>query len=231
MNDFNMKKDNRGVAMMVCITIIAILMIFCFSLLAVSYNLYSSQNNAMQADKNAEAAKSLSMAIREELTAEKEDSESYLCKYLRYNIVAGHDVSANAVNGGTEDTWPYYDPEAQEESGHDKKAARRYFKLHKSDSASINGFPSNTELCIWWTQKAPEDEYEAEKIHLFVEVECRSGSQSYVICSEYELLEYELKDGKKSVFPAVSGQTKGVNHAGNRINTNYVWKWKYIGCE
>ncbi len=211
-----LKNDNRGVAMMVCITIIAILMIFCFSLLSVSYSLYSSQNNSMQADKNAEAAKSLSVALRDELTGVSEDS--FLCKYLRYNIVSGNDAVKN-VNG---ETWPHYDPDA---AGHDEACAKRYFTLHKSDAVSINGFPGSTEVCMWWTVPATSVN-SSKKTHLFVEVECRSGSQSYVVCSEYELMEFK----QTSTYPDVSMQG-GINPAKNYIDRDYVWRWKFIGSE
>ena len=214
------KIDDRGVAMMVCITIIAILMIFCFSLLAVSYNLYSSQNNSMQADKNAEAAKSLSMAIREELTADSEDS--LLCKYLRYNIITGFDTAKNPDK--VMPSWPDYKPGS---ANHEAADAKRYFKLNKSDSVSINGFPSNTEVCMWWT--APESE--EEKAHLFVEVECRSGSQSYVVCSEYELWQVGGKNNAiVSTYPTTSTQG-AINPAKNSIDRRYKWRWKFIGCE
>lgn len=211
------KTDNRGVAMMVCITIIAILMIFCFSLLSVCYSLYSSQNNSMQEDKNAEAAKSLDMSIREDLTSGSEDS--FLAKYLRYNIVSGNDALKNP--GG--ETWPHYDPDKDSNTW---EYAKRYFRLEKSDSASINGFPSSTSVCMWWTCPGTSVN-KSDYTHLFVEVECRSGSQSYVIRSEYELRE---KTGTISDYAEVTGQTD-VNPAGNLIDRRCVWIWKYLGSE
>ncbi len=194
--------------MMVCITIIAVLMIFCLSLLAVAYSLYSTQNNSMQEDKNAEAAKSLAMAIREELCAASE--ESNLCKYLRFNI---------AADGS--DCWPYYAPG---EDGHGADAARRYFNLKKSDSVSINGIPSSSSICMWWT-KADESDPGAS-VHLFVEVECLSGSQSYVIRSEYEL----VKISGKSIYNKISTQPS-INPAMNEIDKNVIWRWRLVESE
>ena len=208
-----LKLNNRGVAMMVCITIIAILMVFCFSLLAVSYSLYTSENNSMQEEKNAEAAKSLDMALREEITADSEDS--FLCKYLRYNIVAGYDEALNTKG----ETWPHYSPE---ESGHDASSAKRYFRLDKTDGVSINGLPSETSVCMWWTRN--ETGGSGEEIHLFVEVTCRSGSQSYVVTSEYELLQRK----GNSTYAPMSDQIE-VNPAKNWINRLYRWRWKYLG--
>lgn len=217
MRQGRLKLNDRGVAMMVCITIIAILMIFCFSLLAVSYSLYSSQNNSMQEEKNSEAAKSLDLALREELTSGSEDS--FLNKYLRFNIVAGQDALVNTKG----ETWPHYDPDLAE---HDASYAKRYFTLEKTDGVSINGFPSRTSVCMWWTlDKAENDENEI--VHLFVETECVSGSQSYVITSEYELSE---RSGKPSTYNPASEQRE-VNPADNRINRKYIWYWKYLGSE
>ena len=207
--------NDRDVAMMVCVVIIAV--VFCFSLLAVSYSLYSSQNNSMQEDKNAEAAKSLSMAIREELTSESEDS--FLCKYLRYNIVSGNDAPL-CVKG---ETWPHYDPET---AGHDADAAKRYFLLEKSDAVSINGFPGSLSVCMWWTSPGTSVN-DSQKTHLFVEVESRSGSQSYLIRSDYELLE---RSGQPSGYVRTSTQTD-INPAGNSINRMYRWQWRYVGSE
>lgn len=209
-----LKLNDRGVAMMVCITIIAVLMIFCFSLLAVSYSLYTSQNNSMQEEKNAEAAKSLDMALRQELTSESEDS--FLCKYLRYNIVAGYDEPLNTKG----ETWPHYAPD---ESGHDASYAKRYFKLEKTDGVSINGMPSETSVGMWWTRTTEGSSNEV--VHLFVEVTCRSGSQSYVVTSEYELLQ---RKSEPSSYAPMSDQIE-VNPAKNWINRTYRWRWKYLG--
>ena len=215
MRQGRLKLNDRGVAMMVCITIIAVLMIFCFSLLAVSYSLYSSQNNSMQEEKNSEAAKSLDLALREELTSGCFKGSS-LEKISLYKLT----VLPEDTKG---ETWPHYDPDLAE---HDASYAKRYFTLEKTDGVSINGFPSRTSVCMWWTlDKAENDENEI--VHLFVETECVSGSQSYVITSEYELSE---RSGKPSTYNPASEQRE-VNPADNRINRKYIWYWKYLGSE
>ena len=210
-----LKLNNRGVALMVCITIIAILMIFCFSLVAVAYNLYSSQNNSMQDDRNSEAAKSLSMAIREELTSGEENS--YLCKYLRYNIVAAEDALVDPL-----EVWPYYAPGVEH---HEEKDAKRYFSLEKSDYADVKGFPSEIGVCMWWTK--PEDGDIDGKVNLFVEVESRSGSQSYVIQNRYEL---DTDDTERSTYSKRSTQ-KSINPGAKTIDTRYVWHWTFVESE
>ncbi|MCR4642547.1 MAG: hypothetical protein K5697_11030 [Lachnospiraceae bacterium] len=218
MKHTGLKLNNRGAAMMVCIIIIAILMIFTFSLLAVSYTLYSSQNNAMQDDKNSEAAKSLAVAIRDELTAGTE--ESSLCKYLRYNIVA--DPEGELTD---EQVWPCYDPSRE---GHDAAYAKRYFLLKKSEAADIPGYPSETGVCMWWTKELKEGSTDP-KVYLFVETECRSGSQSYVVRSRYQLKRRKGNDTGSS-YPAFSG-SRNLNPVKNRIDTSEVWLWKFVESE
>ncbi|MBP5608064.1 MAG: hypothetical protein J6X66_07330 [Lachnospiraceae bacterium] len=215
MKTFDLKSDNRGVAMMVCITIIAILMIFCLSLLSVTYSLYSSQNNSMQQEKNAEAAKSLAMAIRQDLTADTEDS--LLSRYLRYNIVAESDA---LVDPG--EVWPHYEAGV---SGHEEKDAKRYFTLQKSDYADIKGKPSDIGVCMWWTLPAEDDVNDS--VELYVEVKCRSGSQSYVILSRYAL---ETDGSKRSKYNRKYDQYT-INPGHKEIDTKYIWRWKYLESE
>ena len=75
---------------------------------------------------------------------------------------------------------------------------------------------------MWWTRN--ETGGSGEEIHLFVEVTCRSGSQSYVVTSEYELLQRK----GNSTYAPMSDQIE-VNPAKNWINRLYRWRWKYLG--
>ena len=206
------KENNKGVALIVCITVIAILVIFCFALLLVSYTLYASQNKNLQSDRNAEAAKTLAVSIRDEL-AEGSD-QSYLCNYLRYN-----------VQQPTE-SWPYYeiDEEGNEISGHGAAEAKRYFNLTKTEGVNIEGYPSQVELCMYWMRPLNEKE-ERNKTRLFVEITCKSGSQSYTIKSEYELMIFipDIATNPVSSF--------SINPAGNQIDTSEAWKWKLVSSE
>ena len=220
------KNSNKGVAMIVCITVISILVVFCFSLLLVTYTLYASQNKNSQSDRNAEACKSLSVSLRQELVDSNEDSNLY--KYIRYNVL--------------QDSWPYYAPE---ETGHEKEDAFRYFKLDKANSANIEGYPSDIEICIYWMPSEqltevtiaadPENGIEeTTKIiparrgtRLFVEICCRSGSQSYTITSEYQLgISKIIKSNLKA-----KSDVMDLNPARNTIDRDEIWKWKFIGSE
>lgn len=166
-------ETNKGATMMVAIIIMGILMVFAFSLLLVTYNLYASQNKKAASRRNSSAANTLSIALERELTdggnIEDYDPmlESDLWKYLRFNI-------------GQSGTWPYYYPEAGY-SGHGKAEAFRYFQInynyvekyfnsddHKAlyptdgentktyyDPTVLDGFPGSVELCVYW--KLPEE--------------------------------------------------------------------------
>ena len=206
-------QKNDGVAMIVCITIISILVIFCFSLLLASYTFYASQNKNTQSDLNAEAAKTLSMALREELTESSEKSN--LVKYLRYNV--------------QQDSWPYYEPST---SGHEAEYAKRYFNLNVNGDTVLDGYPGMVSVSMYWMLPEPEEEEETpdaddiNRTRLFIEVECKSGSQSYVVVSEYQLSVFN----ENSTYIAQSTK-KSFNPANKTINTNEVWKWGFVGIQ
>ena len=212
-------ESNRGASLILAIIIIMILIVFTFSLMLIAYTLYASQNKNISSLKCSEAANSLSVALDDELTYEDETNniypeiESYLYRYIRYNICQD------------DKTWPYYVDDNK--IGHDKKAAYRYFNLKfnsskpvydsdgnvikKKDSEgndtdanqtldSVEGLPGNTTVCIYW--KLPkgvdpdsvgtvkEDFKSIDKrkgIRLFIEVTSESASQSYTVKREYKL--------------------------------------------
>ena len=216
------ENKNKGAAMIVCVTIISILVVFCFSLLLVTYTLYASQNKNMQSDRNSEACKTLSTSIRQELVESSEDSNLY--KYIRYNV--------------NQESWPFYDTEKPD---HQKEDAFRYFRLDKANSIDIGGYPGDIEICMYWQQSGEFTEQKvknesgveetiqipsARGIKLFVEVTCRSGSQSYSIKSEYR-----LAVSKKRTNLKIKSEVADINPFGNSINNKETWKWKFVGSE
>ena len=211
MRSLTKKENNQGVALIVCITVISILVIFCFSLLLVSYTLYASQNKNLQSDRNAEAAKTLAVSIRQEL-AEGSD-QSYLCNYLRYNV--------------QQESWPFYEvneEDGSEVAGHGASDAKRYFNLTKTEGVNIEGYPSQVELCMYWMRPVKQPT-ERDKTRLFVEITCRSGSQSYTIKSEYELTIFipDIATNPVSSF--------SINPADNTIDTSESWRWTLVSSE
>ncbi len=213
---YRRKADNRGVALMVAVVIIGILMVFTFSLLLVTYTLYSSQNKKAASLRNAEAANTLSQAITTELEKGEDLPAAELWRYLRFNICQ-------------DGTWPYYYPGASY-IGHDEKAAFRYFNLNynyvtryfgeaskKADTpegedydppGGMEGFPGSVKLCVYWrlpaekeadyeTVEAKPSEIQKSKLRLYVEVICETASQSYVVKNCYTLTVATYDTGDK----------------------------------
>ena len=207
------KKENRGAAMIVAIIVVAILMVFSFSLLLVSYTLYASQNKKVASKKNSEAANTLSVAMRRELTDEEAFVNSDLWIYLRCHLL--------------QDDWTFYEPsldghkEAQAVKSFEMKANPNYYRDAQGKS-TIDGYPGLIKLKVYWM--LPAELYKEKKaegddelsfltalslsalrnntitdstgditskykmgIRLFVEITCESASQSYTVKNEYHL--------------------------------------------
>jgi len=247
---------NQGTAMIVAIIIMSILMIFTFSLTLVAYTLYASQNKNIASMRCSEAANTLSLALEDELTYDKEVAkdpvyESYLYNYLRYNLCQAS-------------TWPYYNPN---EDGHTEEYAFRYFELkYNSKKPSydedgnaienanhtpkyldgIEGMPGRTEVCIYWmlpdgvetTDNLSGSGESRQGVRLFIEITSESANQSYTVKSEYVLnvLYYDMLN-----LPSSTKQTYLVSETlynddavnpqhidPENINSNEEWKWKKV---
>lgn len=232
-HDFYIKKsylNNRGVTMVAAIVIMAILVVFTFSLTLIAYTLYSSQNKNVANMRCAEAANTLSVALENELRYVNDgddkypEKDSFLYRYLRYNLCQD-DV-----------TWPYYISEGVD--GHDKTAAYRYFDLRYNEAKKqrvtpanggastvetvdgIEGLPGRTIVCIYWKlpddssltkdQTAKEKLKNKNGIKLYVEVTCEAASQSYTVKKEYIL--------KTSSYPA--SETARSNYLNSALTHN-----------
>jgi len=244
--------NNRGAAMMVAVVIIGILMVFVFSLLLVSYTLFASQNKKVAGRRNSEAVNSLSQALETELTNEKAYMNSDLWKYLRCNLAQSA-------------TWPYYDPD--DTSGdHGEEAAFRYFDLDynyiskyfpPSESGDevvakdtlLDGFPGEVTLCVYWMlpENTPDnvkpvtidDTFDADKIRLFVEINCNTASQSAMITNEYVLstsilgtvdeVSLEKRDALDKIFNG-SGYKETYNPLNLQMSeADKDWTWNFVG--
>lgn len=203
-------RNSKGATLIMAIIIMTILIVFTFSLTLIAYTLYASQNKNISSMKCAEAANTLSVALSKELTYEYVDkdnaeknkfpeTESYLYRYLRYNICQD------------DQTWPYYVSDSI--AGHDKDSAYRYFDLKYNTAKKIyddngndtgktvenvEGLPGKTTVCIYWMLPKGTDysngltmkdkpKADRQGIRLFVEVTCEAGNQSYTVKNEYEL--------------------------------------------
>ena len=246
--------NNKGITMVVAIIIMAILVIFTFSLTLIAYTLYASQNKNVASMRCAEAANSLSVALENELryVNESEDiypeKDSYLYRYLRYNLCQDNV------------TWPYYI--SDNVNGHDKTAAYRYFDLRynvekkqnvipangstSSEEAvdGIEGLPGRTIVCIYWKlpdnttvtkeQTAKENLKNKDGLKLYIEVTCEAANQSYTVTKEYI-----LKTSSYTAFEADKSNvlSHSLTHDGNIFTNpcNFVegdikptekWEWK-----
>ena len=217
--------NNRGSALFVVIIIIGVLVIFAFSLLLVSYTLYASQNKRAASLRCSEAANTLSEAMKGELEDEEAYSRSWLWVYLRYNLFQNSDK-----------TWPYYDPN---KAGHTSEYAYRYFNLKPNTNYGVEGFPGEIELCMYWTlpedSVLEDDELEVASIeekdgaHLYIDVICSSGSQSYTLQDKYRInvTEYTPADADKVAAIEDDFTNKKKNPLGNNIQTNEDWEFEY----
>ena len=237
---------DRGVALIIAVVIMAVLIVFTFSLSLIAYSMYASQNNSIASRRCAEAANSLCDAIIDELTYTDPDNnrypeyESYLYKYLRYNICQ-------------EATWPFYD-EGKEK--HTREYACRYFDLkYNTDKAvydangsevaeptqgvddqtggstpqekvsNIVGMPGKTYVCIYW--KLPEeygnntvlpgydDTALKSGIRLYIEVTAESGNQTYTVTRELVLTAVKYNQ-------ADHYELSRMNYLGNAANDEMI---------
>ncbi len=181
-------KRDRGAALIVAIIIMAVVIIFTFSLMLVSYTYYASQSKNVASKRCSEAANTLSQALEEDVTSAYAPYYSSIWKYVRFNLFQ-------------KDTWPYYKTGV---SGHGAKEAFRYFDLNYNKGSglsysSVEGFPGEIELCMYWTPADTVDLddnsgalYDQDQLAkngaiLYIEITCSAGSQSYTILNSYKL--------------------------------------------
>ena len=229
------KQYNKGAAMVVSIIIIAVLMIFAFSLILISYNLYAAQNKNLATMRNMEAANSLSIALQYEITEEDAWKNSNLWNYVRFNMF---DVD-NPVT-----SWSYYSSKKEGETGyevgHDKDTVARVFML--DSNSGVEGLPAETTVKMYWSFPEgvsaseyqlvtdPETKMELKNgARLYVEIQCNTASQSYKVTDIYKLDIEEMivpDDNAKQVqLDAESARYMTEDEYNTRINRNEKWTW------
>lgn len=237
------KLNNAGAAMMLTIVLIAVLMVFIFSLILVSYNLYASQNKNLASARNIEAADSLAGAIQEELTSSDASTTSNTWKYLRANI-AYTPLPSSTDNEWV--YWPYYDP--QDSTGnHNKEMAFRYFNVERN--TAMEGFPAEMTICMYWTLPDGESatdlmadikngDIAARKgICLYVETIASTASQTYKVVDVYRLKIHETSDVERIALKKIfDNQTYNpANHYAGTDSEEHIvaakkekWKWVHV---
>lgn len=228
------KLNNKGAAMMLTVVLIMVIMIFAFSLILVSYTLYSSQTKNLSSARNMEAVNSLSLALQDELEDDDASTNSALWKYIRCNV-AYNDSSTDWLD------WPYYaeDSDGNEVSGHTAKEAYRYFTLDKNPD--IEGFPAQTTVCMYWelpegmtetvfktkvTSGNPADAIVAKTgLRLVMEITAESGSQVYRVTDTYQLSVTETTDTMEQTAISLASQDLNSNPVSHTISSSEKWKW------
>lgn len=229
--------------MMLTIVLIAVLMVFIFSLILVSYNLYASQNKNLASARNTEAADSLAEAMLEELTAPDASTTSNTWKYLRANIAYTPLPSSPDPDWAD---WPYYDP--QDTTGnHNEAAAFRYFNVERN--TAMEGFPAEMTVCMYWTlpdgksesdlmQDIQSGDIAARKgIRLYVETIATTASQTYKVVDVYKLKIHETTDVERIALKKIfDNQTYNPadHYVGTDTEAHIVaakkekWKWVHV---
>ena len=168
------KEENRGSAMIVAIVVSMVVVVFCLSLLLVSYALFSSSVRRVTQNQCRELSKTISIEIEKELTTpaytsfdmqkqDVTDGKNLLWQYLRYNVCQGN--------------WPYYESESS--TDHGEKAAYRYFTLAATggDTTKYAAMADDISVCIYWEN---DGRYQISKndVILCVKVTCMKGEQT-----------------------------------------------------
>ena len=209
--------------MIVAIVVSMVVVVFSLSLLLVSYALFSSSVRRVTQNQCRELSKTISIEIEKELTTpvytsfemqkqDVTDGKNLLWQYLRYNICQGN--------------WPYF--ESVGTTGHDEKAAYRYFTLAATggDTAKYAAMADDISVCIYWENDGSYLTSKNDTV-LCVKVICTKGDQTASMLSKYNLscVEYEN---------AESGVDSGndiVNPSKNDILKSEHWSWSFLECE
>lgn len=223
--------------MVLTIVIILVVMIFVFSLILVSYSLYSSQTKNLSSARNSEAVNTFSAALSLELTDSDAHSKSNLWKYLRCNIASPDS------EGGFSD-WPYY---AENEYGvevptHTREYAVRYFTVNQNDS--IEGLPAVMRVGIYWMPPEEIDETDflqnimsddidvrlnaLNGIRIVVETTAETGSQIYRAEDVFRLSVSEAYDSQYAREMEIMAGNSTNNPANHVINGNEKWILSHV---
>lgn len=220
-------RNNRGASLMLAIIIIGVILVFAFSLLLVSYNLYASQNKKAASIRCSEAANSLSVALEDELEDPEAYKHSSLWKYLRCNLL---------VN---EQTWPYYDPGV---AGHNEEDAFRYFDMtvngnyEQDPTTKVEGFPGSLKMCIYWTPSDSTMETinsstnftqlttaQRSDSYVYIKIIAESSSQTYVVTNKYKIKIDDLHIDTSTEDKAVSDEIKKISKIKYGNNGGYIY--------
>ena len=219
------KQNNKGAAMILTVIIIAIIMIFCFSLILISYNLYASQNKNLSSLRNSESSNTLSRAIGDELTDSENVQKSYIWKYVRANV-------AYVTTDSDWQDWPYYD--VNDSTGkHNEEAAFREFSLNSNPE--MEGTPAEVKVYMYWTLPSDADAFRDKLqnggtrngIRLHVKVVSSTASQVFESEECYKLTVRKNDNQGKAILAGLNTDSS-INPASHSIDDNEKWVWKRV---
>lgn len=235
------KVNNEGSAMIVAIVVSMVVMAFCLSLLLVAYSLFNStvKKNKIEQCKSVmetysiSVDKSLTVPVYTDINKMNEDfinAKNNLWFYLRYNI--------------NQENWPDY--VSEEESGHDMKAACRYFDLNlSSEGEGFQNYSDNITTCIYWekvfgfeasSEESNDDltEYEDERlIKVHVKMTCKIDDLIYEVENVYDLtitendMDENEDEDNSLIHDSLHIGTSSVNPSGNEINESERWVFTF----
>ncbi|MBP5565108.1 MAG: hypothetical protein J6X45_05245 [Lachnospiraceae bacterium] len=220
------RQQNKGAAMIMTVIIIAIIMVFCFSLILVSYNLYASQNKNLATMRNTEASESLVHALDAELTDNENIGKSPLWKYIRMNVAYKTDFTSDP----DWNDWPYYDPSAS--SGpHSEASAVREFAL--TGNPDMQGVPADVRVYMYWMIPGSVDDFKTKVegggypngVRLHVKVVSKTANQTYEAEEVYKLTVRKNDNEGKAILSAIDSSC---NPGGHTIDSNEKWIWKRV---
>lgn len=226
---FHREKD-RGSAMIVAIIVSMVVVVFCLSLLLVSYALFSAQARRVTQNQCRELSKTISLELEKELTepafasfaeeqTDLDQGQNMLWHYLRFNIC--------------QPTWPYY--VSEDTTGHNADAAYRYFHMNVTggDNSQYTAMADDISVCIYWEN---DGSYQTSKgdVTLCVKVSCTKGNQTASMLSRYTLNCTSFANADATGDAYTTGKhgdnaemIEAANPKGNNIATGEYWKWVF----
>lgn len=207
-----MKRNNKGSAMMVAIVASLVVMMYCLSLLLISYSLFFSVSEESAQYQCREIVKSLSNELEGEITLKFADYAEE-CD-AKYSHPLWYFIRSNVLQS----SWPYYNPD---EWDHPKEVAFRNFDLTSSGGGS--SITEGVTVCMYWEssldvmreRETAGDEAESE-IPLYVTVKCVRGNHTYEVTSTYYLKIAQWEDIADNMNTAVDESERWEWYLGER---------------
>ena len=234
-----MHKENKGSSMITVLVVVTVLMAIVLSVLQISYRYFVTENGDVYRQKAREAAQSLSVEIKEELTKctdtvnnfdQQQDQTTELWKFIRYNLGRGdwkyyetEEVTRNNFIGDS-DKFSYYDVDSFKSTV--TEGTEKVFTLQAKTAeppADLSMVKEELpELTVTLTWKPGKYSNNLSGTRLYVKTECKMGDYTYNVTDTFRLEtgEYPIEAGDEL------NKTVTVEE-GVDIYKYHRWKWVY----